>query len=143
MRRAFLIAILIVTGGVWAGQPVTGDEITGEAFVTWKAAIDRVTPSGTDAYNVKAKLEFQGHTREGNQIRGTGKLRFVGEPNELFAVGDSIRGSDSLRYWSTVTSVMGEDLAMIQGTGMLSFATTDSVLTTEGAIEMKAALEIY
>ena len=38
---------------------------------------------------------------------------------------------------------MGEDLAMIQGIGILEFAMIDSMLTTEGAVEFKAALEIY
>lgn len=142
MRYLFLI-ISVFAHGVLAGPPVKGDEIAGEAFVFWEAVIDKVSGTGLRGHNIKAKLGFQGRTREGNQIRGTGKLRFIGEPHEIYAIGDSLRGSDSLKYWATVKSLMGKDLAMIQGTGILGFAATESVLTTEGAVDFKAALEIY
>jgi hypothetical protein len=129
--------------GVAAGPPVAGDEISDEAFVSWKAVVDKVSRTGANGHRVKAKLDFRGRTSEGNQIRGTGKLRFVGDSNEVFAIGDQLRGSDSLKYWATVTSMMGDDLAMIEGTGILDLRMTGGVLTIEGAIDFKAALEIY
>ena len=143
MRYLLLLALTVFATGVLAGQPLADDEVAGEAFVSWKAVVDKVSRTGVNGYTVKAKLDFQGRTSEGNQIRGTGKLRFVGEPNEVIAIGNLLRGSDLLRYWATVKSMMGEDLAMIQGTGILDFAMIDSVLTTEGAVEFKAALEVY
>lgn len=144
-RLKYLVSIVLTLfiSAVQADQPAAGDEIAGEAFVTWKAVIDKVRNTQGDGYRVKAKLFFQGRTSEGNQIRGTGKLRFIGEPGAVFSIGDPVRGSDSLRYWATVRNMMGEDLAMIQGMGILNFAMTDSVLTTEGAVEFKAAMEIY
>ena len=143
MRYFLLLALTVFSTGVLASKTVAGDETAGEALVSWKAVVDKVSKNGGHGYTVKVKLDFQGRTSEGNQIRGTGKLRFVSDPNEVFTIGDPLRGSDSLRYWATVKSTMGEDLAIIQGTGILNFAATDSVLTIEGAVEFKAALEIY
>lgn len=142
MRFLLLLAVTLFATAVPAGQPVAGDEVAGEAFVAWKGVIDKVSKTGANGYAVRAKMDFQGRTSEGNQIRGTGKLRFTSESGEQFAIGDPLRGSDSFRYWATVKSMMGEDLAMIQGTGMLVFATTESVFMAEGAVEFKAALEI-
>ena len=143
MRYLLLLALTVFATGVLAGQPAADDEVAGGVFVSWKAVVDKVSKTGVNRYTVKAKLDFQGRTSEGNQIRGTGKLRFVSEPNEVIAIGNLLRGSDSLRYWASVNSIMGEDLAMIQGIGILEFAMIDSMLTTEGAVEFKAALEIY
>lgn len=142
MRFLLLLAVTLFATGVPAGQPVAGDEIAGEVFVSWKGVIDKVSKTSANGFAVKAKMDFQGRTSEGNQIRGTGKLRFISESSEMFAIGDLLRGSDSFRYWATVKSMMGEDLAMIQGTGILVFATTASVFMAEGAVEFKAALEI-
>lgn len=142
-RYLLLLALIGFAMAVAAGPPVAGDEIADEAYVSWKAVIDKVSVAGMNGYRVKTKLYFRGRTSEGNQIRGTGKLRFVGEPNEIFEIGQQLRGNGSLKYWSTVKSMMGEDLVMIEGTGILDLATTDSVLPVEVAIEFKAALEIY
>jgi len=143
MKYLFLLVFIVFSTGAPAGPLVAGDEISSEAFVAWTAVIDKVSETGANGYRVKAKLDFRGRTSEGNQIRGTGKLRFVGEPNGVFAIGDQLRGSDSLKYWATVKSIMGEDLAMIRGTGVLDLMTNGSLRTTVGAIEFKAALETY
>lgn len=143
MRWLLLLVLVFFAASISASMPVAGDEISDEAFVAWKAVIDKVSNSGGNVPSVRAKLTFWGRSREGNQIRGTGKLRFVSESNGMFAIGDQMRGSDSLKYWATVTSMMGDDLAMIEGTGILHLTATDGVLPIEGAIDFKAALEIY
>ena len=142
MKYLFLLVFIVFSTGAPAGPLVAGDEISSEAFVAWTAVIDKVSETGANGYRVKAKLDFRGRTSEGNQIRGTGKLRFVGEPNEVFAIGDQLQGSDSLKYWASVQRMMREDLAMIEGTGIFNLTMANSVATVEGATEFKAALEI-
>jgi hypothetical protein len=143
MRFLLLLALLLFVTAPLARPPILGDEVSGEAYVVWKAVVDKVSQTQPYGVSVKAKLELQGRTREGNQIRGTGVLRFIGDSNETFAVGDALQGNDSLRYWTTVKSLMGSDLAIIEGVAILNFATTDGVETTEGAVKLKAAVELF
>lgn len=142
--RYLLIFILnVFAAGALAEPLVAGDEVAGVAFVSWKAVIEKVSRTGMHGYGTRARLNFHGRTIEGKQIRGAGKLRFVSEPKEVFAIGDRLRGNDSLKYWATLKTMMGEDLAIIEGTGLLDFSKTGTAVTTEGAIDFKAALEIY
>ena len=143
MRIVLLIFLASLPAAMLANTPVVGDEIAGDAVVLWKAVIKKVSNTGVDGVRIKAKLDFRGRTTEGNRIRGTGDLRFISEPGRVVVIGDVLRGNDSLRYWATVKSMMGEDLAMIEGTGVLYLVTTDQVIATEGAVHLKAALEVY
>lgn len=143
MRICFWIALALFAANSAARQPVLGDEISGEAYVSWDAAIEKVSQTLPYGVSVRAKLEFEGRTNEGNLIRGTGVLRFEAGYYESFAVGDALQGSDSLRYWTTVKSVMGSDLAILEGVALLGFDTTGSVMTSDGAVDLKAALELH
>ena len=86
---------------------------------------------------------FRGRTRDGTQIRGTGKLRFVGKPREALVMGQRLRGNDSLKYWATVKSVMGGDLIIVKGTAVFDLMAPGRALPAEGGVEFEAAIETH
>jgi hypothetical protein len=79
MRFLLLLALLLFVTEPLARPPTLGDEVSGEAYVVWKAVADKVSQIQPYGVSVKAKLELQGRTREGNQIRGSGVLRCIGD----------------------------------------------------------------
>jgi len=145
-RFLSIVLVCFVSGALSnhavANSLQVGDELAGDAVVSWDAVIDKVSNTGGHGRRIKAKLVFRGRTSEGAQIRGAGKMRFIAPLNTDFAVGDTLKGNDSMKYWASVRSIMGGDLAMIKGIAIFDLLTTESILTAEGVIAFDAALEI-
>ncbi len=137
------LATILWVQHVWADQVRRGDEISGEVFVSWKAVVEKVSTGENEQTRVKARVEFAGQTIGGNRIRGTGKMRFSGPNHPAFSAGDELHGdSVLLKYWGTVTSLLGDDLIMVGGVGLFQFARMDRAQFSPAVIELKAAMDL-
>ena len=120
-----------------------GDEISGEANVSWKAVVKKITSGNSQQPTViRASVIFSGQTTRGNQIRGTGKMRFVGSRSIDLNTGDVLQSEGLLDYWATVTSVLGKDLVLIGGIGLLDFPMNTGMPFKQAVIEVKGAIDI-
>ncbi len=145
VKPLFLIALamLLPVADILAGQLRTGDEIAGEVFVAWKAVVEKVSTGENEQARVKARMEFAGQTIGGNRIRGTGKMRFSGPNHSVFRKGDQLHGdSVLLKYWGTVTNLLGDDLVMVAGIGLFHFSRMDRAQFSPAVIELKAAMDL-
>lgn len=141
MARLFCLLFLMFAQVAVSAPPAVGDEVAGEAFVIWFATVEKTSGNPGEGLKVKSKLMFRGRTQDGTPIRGNGKLRFAGRPNEEYLIGQQLKGNDSLQYWATVKHVMGGGLVILKGSGVLDVMTSRSALPTQGGVEFEAGMD--
>ena len=126
----------------FSGEFLAGQEIAGEALVSWTAVVEKITVRQNQLPRVKAKVSFTGQTMQGNRIRGSGKMRFVGSREFNLSAGSSLQSEGLLDYWVTVSGLFGDDLVMTKGVGYFENTTNKYAPFSRAILELKAGIDI-